>query len=269
MAGSKAVPEKRKKRRMRQSGTEKSTLVERIAKELRERIIDGTFGAGEHLHQASLAKKMGVSSIPFREALRMLENEGFVEMVPFKGYEVKRLSLEEFAERVKIAFVLETLAVELALPTLTEGDLERAGKMAEGLYPVTSIDSWYSHLSELFRILFGARNRPILFRMIMRNRMAARRYTEIAARESIRDPIWAKQWVSGYFPRLVELIRGRDLEAVKRLHQRRMQDAMDFLLPRLAQCGEASGRPRTSLRRLKGPRSARGAPRKGPSQKKR
>ena len=91
------------------------TLVDKIGDELRERIIDGTFQAGEHLQQAALAKRMGVSSIPLREAIRMLETEGFVEIVPFKGAMVKRLSAEEIAERVKIAFALESYAIELDL----------------------------------------------------------------------------------------------------------------------------------------------------------
>jgi DNA-binding GntR family transcriptional regulator len=241
---------------MKGDWTPSVTLVDKIADELRERIIDGTVQAGKHLQQASLAKKLGVSSIPFREALRILETEGFVEVVPFKGYKVKRLSVEDFAERVQIAFALESLAIEQALPTLTGQDLDRAEELANGLYPVKGIDSWYAPLFELFSIIFGANHRPVLFELIRRNRMAARRYTEIVVRETIQDPPWARQWVLGYFPLLVELIRSKDVEAAKDLHRRRMEDAVALILPRLSGgAGENKGR-KGPLHRLKGTQAA-------------
>ena len=234
------------------------TLVDKIADELRERIIDGTFQAGEHLQQATLAKKMGVSSIPLREAIRMLEAEGFVEIVPFKGARVKHLSAEEIVERAKIAFALETYAVELTLPTLTDEDLDRAEELANGLYPVSDINTWYARSSELLGILFGAKHWPVLYNLILRNRMAARRYTEILVRRTIQDPKWAKQWASGYFPLFVELLRERDLGAVKALHRSRMEEYVDLLLPWLEAGAGRVPRRRGALGHLRKPKSSRG-----------
>jgi DNA-binding GntR family transcriptional regulator len=222
----------------------RATLVDRIADELRERIIDGTFKAGEPLQQAALAKTMGVSAIPFREAVRMLESEGFVEIVPFKGARVKRLSAEEISERVKIAFALEIYALEQTLPTLTEADLDRAGELASRLYPASDINAWHAQMSQLLGILFGAKHWPVLFDLIMRNRMAARRYTEVLVRRTVQDPAWAMEWAAGYFPRLIGLLRNKDLKAVRKLQSRRFAGYLAQLQPWLD-----SGTPQTGPRR--------------------
>jgi DNA-binding GntR family transcriptional regulator len=218
--------------------------VERVADELRERIIDGTFKAGEPLQQAALARAMGVSAIPFREAVRMLEAEGFVEILPFKGARVKRLSAEEIAERVSIAFALENHALELTLPLLTEADLDRALGLATHLYPVADIRTWHAQMSQLLGILMGAERWPVLFGLIMRNRMAARRYTEILVLKTVQDPEWAMEWAAGYFPRLIGLLCNQDLKAVRKLQQRRFEEYLAQIQPWLD-----SGAPRTGPRR--------------------
>lgn len=233
------------------------TLVDKIADELRERIIDGTFQAGDHLQQAGLAKKMGVSSIPFREAIRMLENEGFVEIVPFKGARVKRLSAAEIAERVKIAFALESYALELTLPTLTAEDLDRAKILAGRIYPVKDMKTWDARIVHLLGILCGAKHWPMIFDLIVRNRTAARRYTEILVKETIRGPKGTRQWASGHFPRLVELMRGGDKDAIKELQRKRLEEYLSLLLPRLAGGIEPSKRRGKKLHHLKGLKPAR------------
>ena len=233
------------------------TLVDKIGDELRERIIEGTFKPGEHLQQAALAKRMGVSSIPLREALRMLEKEGFVEVIPFKGVRVKRLSAAEIIERTEIAFALESYAIELAAPTMAEADFARAEELAGRIYPVTDVKAWNARIVQLLGILCGARDRPVLFDQIVRNRTAARRYTEILARETIKGPKGTRQWASGYFPRLVELMRGGDRDAVKELQRKRLEEFLSLLLPRLA-AGAEQGARRGTSHHLKAPKPTRG-----------
>jgi DNA-binding GntR family transcriptional regulator len=231
----------------------RATLVERVADELRERIIDGTFKAGEPLQQAALAKTMGVSAIPFREAVRMLDAEGFVEILPFKGARVKRLSAEEIAERVSIAFALENHAIELTLALLTEADLDRALRLATHLYPVADISTWHAQMSRLLGILMGAERWPVLFGLIMRNRMAARRYTEILVRRTVEDPEWAMEWAAGYFPRLIGLLRNKDLNAVRKLQRTRFEEYLALLQPWFDSGAPQAGPRRRATRASKAP----------------
>lgn len=233
------------------------TLVERIADELRERIVDGTIPPGEHLQQAALAKRMGVSSIPFREAIRMLEKEGFAEVIPFKGARVKGLTREELVERAQVAFALESHAVELTRPTLTEANLDRAAELAKRIYPTPDVKTWFKRINEVLAILYGAPRWPMLYEMIQQNRTAVRRYTELLVKETIEGPEATRRWALVYYPRLIELVREQDMEGARALQRQRFVEYVDHLLPYL-EPGARQGDLRGTVRNVNPSRMVRG-----------
>ncbi len=246
MARPKAPPATRAKRAGSRRAARSGTLVERIAEELRERIIDGTLAPGEHLQQAALARRMGVSSIPFREAIRALELQGFVELVPFKGARVKGLTFEEISERAEIACALECLAIALALPDLSARDLDRADELAGRLYPAPDVRTWFERINTLLHLICGAERRPHLFRLILRNRTAARRYTELLVRKTLEDKAWERDWASGHFRRLVELMRAGDIEGIRELERFRFDGYVGQLSPWLKAEAPPATEPRGS-----------------------
>ena len=87
---------------------------------LRRRIADGTLGPDARLLQARLAKEIGSSVVPVREALKTLEAEGQVVYVPHRGYQVRRLGLAELIETYHLRGLLEDEAVRLATPHLDD-----------------------------------------------------------------------------------------------------------------------------------------------------
>ncbi|NLB47290.1 MAG: GntR family transcriptional regulator [Microbacteriaceae bacterium] len=91
-----------------------------------ERIVDGTFAAGDQLSIVKIAEESGVSLIPTREALRRLESEGMVEFMFHRGVRVSELTIDEYREIMQTEAVLEGLAVGMAAPLLTDEDLRRA-----------------------------------------------------------------------------------------------------------------------------------------------
>lgn len=91
-----------------------------------ERIVDGTFAAGESLNIGLLAEETGVSLIPTREALRRLESEGLIEFHFHRGVRVRELSIDEYREIMQVEAVLEGLAVGMSIGRLTPDDLARA-----------------------------------------------------------------------------------------------------------------------------------------------
>ena len=70
-------------------------LKEQIATGLRNAILQGEYGPGEHLTEQALCKRFQVSRTPIREALHQLEKEGFVRITPAAGARVVKLSLKE------------------------------------------------------------------------------------------------------------------------------------------------------------------------------
>ena len=70
-------------------------LRELVCENIRQAIIDGTFSPGERLMEIQLADEMGVSRTPVREAIRKLELEGFVVMIPRRGTYVADISIKD------------------------------------------------------------------------------------------------------------------------------------------------------------------------------
>ena len=90
---------------------------------LRQAILKGELKPGERLMEISLAQKLGVSRTPIREAIRKLELEGLVIMVPRKGAEVADITEKDLKDVLEVRTALEELAIELAIDKMTEEDL--------------------------------------------------------------------------------------------------------------------------------------------------
>ncbi len=92
---------------------------------LRQAILRGELKPGERLMEIKLANKLGVSRTPIREAIRKLELEGLVLMIPRKGAEVAEITEKSLRDVLEVRKALEELAVQLACDRMTkEGILE-------------------------------------------------------------------------------------------------------------------------------------------------
>ncbi|NLY89719.1 MAG: GntR family transcriptional regulator [Firmicutes bacterium] len=99
-------------------------LRELVFEALREAIITGQLPPGERLMEIQLAEELGVSRTPVREAIRKLELEGLVAMVPRKGAYVSGISLKDLIEVFEIRSALEGLAAALAAERITDEELD-------------------------------------------------------------------------------------------------------------------------------------------------
>lgn len=98
-------------------------LRELVCENIRQAIIDGTFSPGERLMEIQLADEMGVSRTPVREAIRKLELEGFVVMIPRRGTYVADISIKDITEIYEIRISLDVLAAGLAAERITDEEL--------------------------------------------------------------------------------------------------------------------------------------------------
>lgn len=90
---------------------------------LRQAILKGELEPGERLMEIQLAERLGVSRTPIREAIRKLELEGLVLMIPRKGAEVAEISEKSLREVLEVRRSLEELAIELACQRITQEEL--------------------------------------------------------------------------------------------------------------------------------------------------
>ena len=92
---------------------------------LRKAILTGQLKPGERLMEVHLANSLGVSRTPIREAIRKLELEGLVIMIPRRGAEVARITEKSLKDVLEVRRALDVLSVELACDRITEEDIER------------------------------------------------------------------------------------------------------------------------------------------------
>ncbi|MFC7398366.1 GntR family transcriptional regulator [Chelatococcus sp. GCM10030263] len=101
-----------------------ATKQDWVAEIIRERIIVGHYGRGDKLKQADLAAELGVSITPVREALLMLEAEGYVRGLPHKGLLVPEFIPGQLREIFELRVMLERELTAVALSKLTPGKFE-------------------------------------------------------------------------------------------------------------------------------------------------
>ncbi len=89
------------------------SFVETVSNYLRESILQGELKPGEKINQNEILEKLGISSIPFREALRILEKEGLIVSRPGKGCWVAGISRKDLEETFEMREMLEVFALEL------------------------------------------------------------------------------------------------------------------------------------------------------------
>lgn len=87
---------------------------------LRQAILTGEFLPGERLMEVSLANRLGVSRTPVREAIRKLELEGLVVMVPRRGAQVASITISDLKDVLEVRCELEEFAAKLACERITE-----------------------------------------------------------------------------------------------------------------------------------------------------
>ena len=100
---------------------------------LRQAILRGELKPGERLMEIQLANKLGVSRTPIREAIRKLELEGLVLMIPRKGAEVAEITEKNLRDVLEVRCALEELAVQLACDRMDEDGI-KAMKEASALF---------------------------------------------------------------------------------------------------------------------------------------
>ena len=101
------------------------TAQEAVLVELRRFIATGRLRPGQQIVQDALAVQLGVSRVPLREALKILEGEGQVTYVAHRGYFVTELSLADLLEVYRIREILEAEAITIAVPQMTAEDVDR------------------------------------------------------------------------------------------------------------------------------------------------
>lgn len=101
----------------------KKTITAMVQERVRQAILDGVLPAGIRIDQNQLASDLNVSLVPVREALKTLEGEGFVQIIPRRGAFVTQASMDDMSDLYFTRQILEGQAAYHAAPKLTDENL--------------------------------------------------------------------------------------------------------------------------------------------------
>ena len=184
-----------------------------VFRTLRQAILTGEMKPGERLLEIHLANKLGVSRTPIREAIRMLELEGLVIMVPRRGAQVAQITEKSMSDVLEVRCALDELAVELACERISEeekreledacGEFEKA-TVTKQVHVIAKADV------EFHDIIFKAAGNPRLTQMI--NNLAEQMYRYRF--EYIKDETQHQMLIAEH-RRICESISNRDVAAAK------------------------------------------------------
>jgi DNA-binding GntR family transcriptional regulator len=160
----------------------RTTLPNRIAIQLRDQILSGDLPEGAQLRQEMLAATFSVSRIPVREALRQLEAEGLVVMIPHRGAVVSEISISNISEIFELRALIECDLLKLAMPRLNDQHLARADEINRVLYAskdLEKIPDWGELNWQFHSALYVAAERPTTLDVLRQLHQKALRYLRL------------------------------------------------------------------------------------------
>ena len=208
------------------------TMKHLVYDELRHLIVNGEYSPGTRLVTENLAKKLGVSPTPVREALHQLEAEGLVKVNPHHGAEVTQLSNAEIIEIYHIRSALERLATRLGQPNLTPKDYERlytlldemdAEVLNKGLDRILDINR------EFHKIIWEAARSPYLHDLLENFYDASQRFRNA----SLTVPGRLNR-ISQEHRRIVQALQAGDTELAAHYAEEHYEGTAQYLLQSLS-----------------------------------
>ena len=203
------------------SSAETSVLSHAIANDLREGIMLGRYQLGTRVRQDELAERYGTSRIPVREALRDLESEGLVVLVPNRGAWIAKIDIEECVEIYKIREYMEPLALSESLKQMDAGTVEQLERLVKQIEAAQELEEFLKFDREFHLLSYSHAKMPTLSSMIERfwntTQHYRRAYSRVIGREG--------QWIIHHEHRLImDAISRRDsvdAEQLLQVHIRR------------------------------------------------
>ena len=181
---------------------------------LRRAILRGELVPGQRLMEIQLAEKMGVSRTPVREAIRKLELEGLVVMIPRKGAEVAHISGKNLRDVLEVRRALEELAGELACARMSTEELkllEQANHRFAAVLGSDDITMLAQADEEFHGLIYQATENDRLVQMVNHLREQMYRYRI----EHIKDKSQRKLLVQEH-QEIIRALAARDVEAARR-----------------------------------------------------
>lgn len=126
-------------------------LYELVVEQLTDWILDGTLKAGQRINPEEICRQLGVSRMPVRDALKILEENGLVNVVPYLGTTVASLTLDEVSELYQMRLVLEPLASYNAIQKISDEEIRELIDMQDKLEEIAAADKETRNAKQIYQ----------------------------------------------------------------------------------------------------------------------
>lgn len=206
------------------------SLRGRVFRRLRNDILSGVYKEHDELRETTIGEELGVSRTPVREALRQLELEGLVTIVPNKGAYVTGISKKDVHDIYKIRSMLEGMCARWATRYITPeqiGELEEVILLSE-FHLKRKNEEKAVQVSELdgkfHKVLYEASNSRILEHVLS----DFHKYVQMARRLSVKKKERAEKSIAEHRD-ILEAIRNKDADLAEKLANQHIMNVMENL----------------------------------------
>ncbi|MEK6424251.1 MAG: GntR family transcriptional regulator [Burkholderia gladioli] len=207
---------------------ERQRLHDTVVEHLRTFIVEGTLEPGQKLNEREICEMLGISRTPLREALKVLESEGLVDIAPNRGASVSKMSDAEIRETFELMSGLEAFSGELACERITPEEIDAIKALHYAMLACRArldLAGYYS------------RNREIHDLINVAARNAALRQTYLAINRKLQALRFRSNFQSAKWDRaihdhsdMIEALEARDGARLARILRRHLLDKRDAVL---------------------------------------
>lgn len=204
----------------------RSVLAEQVKDRLLQDILAGRYAPHSRIVETRVARELGTSQAPVREALRGLEALGLVEILPFRGARVRRPSSQELLEAYAVRSELESLGARLGVPRMTDADLAELEELGNQMQQAAEVgDSHEVAVADanFHGRLIGLAGNATLERVWRSLEPFSRTYITLVT------PGADVHWTADLHPSILRALRTRDPELVVAALRNHFQEASAHL----------------------------------------
>lgn len=212
---------------------QKKMISSQVSSYLRDQIMRSELKPGERIVESQVARTLGVSQAPVREALRELEGMGFVEIRPYIGCRVLPIDQRRMREAYDIRLLLESYAATIAVNKLTDEQLKRMHELIDLMQADADSDdkqALIEHDVEFHAILMEASDNQLLIKVW--------RFANIHQRTALTIGYTEKnQYFVDSHRGMLEALEKKDVEFVRKELEQHFKTAVEISTENLSEAG--------------------------------
>jgi DNA-binding GntR family transcriptional regulator len=189
--------------------------MQQAYRKIRRQILSCRLQPGSEISEIDIAERLSISKTPVREALGRLRLEGFVRVIPRRGYQITPLTISDMNELFDTRAVVEGGTIALAAARITDAELNELHRLADVSYEketASTLDRFISANRDFHTAIAKASNNQRLIETTVRQLDELERYFYVGARlRDVNSEVHADHY------RIVEVLRSRDSALATRI----------------------------------------------------